>query len=61
MPISHDVAVSPGGGMLDERLVNTSADGIRGINRATLLNSQVIAGRSPELVASLVGIRRSKG
>ena len=53
MPIAHDIAVSPGGSARAERLVDISSDHIRGINEATFLNSLVIAGGSPALIASL--------
>ena len=58
LPVSHDVAVKPGGPRDRETVVPIAVDDIRGINEAILANSDTIAGRSPTLIASLARCRK---
>ena len=53
LPVSHDVAVKPGGPREREAVISIAVEDIRGINEAILANSDTIAGRSPVLIASL--------
>jgi hypothetical protein len=53
MPIAYDVVVTPWEYTRTEQLVNIASHHVRGINEAIFLDSLVIAGRSPELIASL--------
>lgn len=55
LPISRNVAVSPGGDAGAERLVRIEGDHVRKINNTIYKYSNVVAGRSERLIKSLIG------
>lgn len=57
MPIASRVAVSPWGPPGTETLVAATTDNIRITNNVIFSQSNVVAARSPKLIASLAGVR----
>jgi hypothetical protein len=57
LPLSHDIAVSPGGGRGTERLIYLNDQILREINMTTYRQSTWIAGRSEQLLSSIARAR----
>lgn len=54
MPISADVAVSPGGPAGSETLYHLAGENVRHINRHLYAQARIVAARSPHLIRSLI-------
>lgn len=57
LPISHDIAVSPGGDFGTVFVKTLNADEVRRLNKQITRQSRMIGGRSPELLHSLINAR----
>lgn len=56
-PVAWDVAVSPCGKPMTEKLIGLDGEGVRGVNRAMFQQSNIVAARSQALIESLASSR----
>jgi hypothetical protein len=56
MPIAPDVAVSPWGSPMKEKLIVIEGDDVRRVNETIFKHSNIVAARSDALIRSLAGL-----